>query len=255
MRSRWVSLTLSLCFALFLLGCTSKPTEEPKQTEPTTPTQQTTPPEQSSTQSAPATAQQTPKRKAPKPQPSQAATARRPAEAEAVEKPLVVPSGTAFNVRLNQELSSKTSHPGDTFTATLAQAVQVGGTTIIPEGSVVSGKVTDSVPLGRFKGGAVLRLALDSITLSGHEQPIQTSNFSQEAKGKGTRTAEMIGGGAGVGALIGGLAGGGKGAAIGAVAGAGAGTAGAALTGNKDIVLPAEAVLIFKLEQPLEIRK
>jgi hypothetical protein len=64
----------------------------------------------------------------------------------------------------------------------------------------------------------------------------------------------MAGGGAGAGALIGGLAGGGKGAAIGALAGGGAGTAGAAFTGNKDIVLPAESALTFKLEQPLELR-
>jgi hypothetical protein len=63
----------------------------------------------------------------------------------------------------------------------------------------------------------------------------------------------MIGGGAGVGALIGGLAGGGKGAAIGAAAGAGAGTAGAGLTGNRDITLPAETPLTFKLIEPLEI--
>jgi hypothetical protein len=65
----------------------------------------------------------------------------------------------------------------------------------------------------------------------------------------------MVGGGAGLGALIGGLAGGGKGAAIGAIAGAGAGTAGTAYTGNKDVVLPAESAVSFKLEQPLEIKK
>jgi len=64
----------------------------------------------------------------------------------------------------------------------------------------------------------------------------------------------MVGGGAGLGALIGGLAGGGKGAAIGALAGAGAGTAGTAFTGNKDVVLPAETALSFKLDQPLELK-
>jgi hypothetical protein len=65
----------------------------------------------------------------------------------------------------------------------------------------------------------------------------------------------MVGGGAGLGALIGGLAGGGKGAAIGALAGAGAGTAGAGLTGNRDVTLPAESVVSFQLQTPLEIRK
>jgi hypothetical protein len=63
----------------------------------------------------------------------------------------------------------------------------------------------------------------------------------------------LIGGGAGAGALIGGLAGGGKGAAIGALAGAGAGTAGAALTGNKDIVIPAESMVNFHLTAPVTI--
>jgi hypothetical protein len=53
------------------------------------------------------------------------------------------------------------------------------------------------------------------------------------------RNGVLIGGGAGLGALIGGIVGGGKGALIGGAAGAGAGTAGAA-TGKKDIRVSAE---------------
>ena len=64
----------------------------------------------------------------------------------------------------------------------------------------------------------------------------------------------MIGGGAGVGALIGGLAGGGKGAAIGALTGGAAGTAGAAFTGKSDISLPAESALSFKLTAPVTLK-
>jgi hypothetical protein len=77
---------------------------------------------------------------------------------------------------------------------------------------------------------------------------------SRAEQGKGKRAAVLAGGWAALGALIGGLAGGGKGTAFGALTG-GAGTAGAAFTGNKDITLPTESVLIFKLEQPLNIRK
>jgi hypothetical protein len=114
--------------------------------------------------------------------------------------------------------------------------------------------VVDAKPLGRFKGGAALSLKLDSVTLNGTEHPVQTSAVVRSAQGKGKRTAVMAGGGAGLGALIGGLAGGGKGAAIGALAGGGAGTAGAAFTGNKDIILPAESALSFKLDQPLTVK-
>jgi hypothetical protein len=112
----------------------------------------------------------------------------------------------------------------------------------------------DAKPLGRFKGAASLQVKLTSITVNGSEHPIETSSVVRTEKGKGKRTAAMIGGGAGLGALVGALAGGGKGAAIGAAAGAGAGTAGTAFTGNKDVVLPAESALTFKLEQPLELK-
>jgi hypothetical protein len=100
----------------------------------------------------------------------------------------------------------------------------------------------------------VLQIKLNSINVNGVEHSIDTSAVTRSAKGKGKRTAVLTGGGAGLGAIIGGLAGGGKGAAIGAVAGAGAGGAGSAFTGNKDVVLPAESAVSFKLEAPLELK-
>jgi len=169
-------------------------------------------------------------------------------------RPLVVPAGTVLTVRLGQAVGSKISSPGQTFTATLASAVSVDGKTAIPAGATASGTVVDAKPLGRFKGGAVLQLRLTSISIGGSEQSIATSSVSRTATGKGKRTAVLAGGGAALGALIGGLAGGGKGAGIGALAGGGAGAGGAAFTGNKDIVLPAESALSFKLEQSIEVR-
>lgn len=170
-------------------------------------------------------------------------------------QPIVIPAGTVLTVRLGQAVGSKISNSGDTFPATLAAPVVVGGATVIPSGAEAEGTVVQAAPLGRFKGGAVLRVALTSVTVNGTPRPVQTAALTQSVKGKGKRSAVMIGGGAGLGALIGGLAGGGKGAAIGAAAGAGAGTAGTAFTGNKNIVLPAESTLSFKLTQPLELRR
>ena len=168
---------------------------------------------------------------------------------------VTVPAGTVITVRLGETLSSKTSEAGQGFSATVAQPVQVNGEAVIPSGSTAHGTVVAAHPLGRFKGGALLEVRLNSVNVNGSDMNIRTSAVARSMKGKGKRSLVMAGGGAGLGALIGGLAGGGKGAAIGAVAGGGAGTAGAAFTGNKDIVLPAETALTFKLTQPLEVKK
>jgi len=170
-------------------------------------------------------------------------------------KKLVVPAGTPITISLGSTIGSKVSQPGDTFTGSVAKEVTVGSAVAIPQGANVTGTVTDAKPLGRFKGGAVLQVRLDSIRLSGADIPVQAAARSFAAKGKGKRTAVMTGGGAALGGIIGALAGGGKGAAIGAAAGAGAGAGGSAFTGNKDIVLPAEYDLTFELSQPLEVKQ
>ena len=100
-----------------------------------------------------------------------------------------------------------------------------------------------------------MRLALQSVTINGHPYNVQAEEVAQTSTGKGKRTAGVIAGGTGVGAAIGGLAGGGKGAAIGALTGAAAGTIGAATTGKRDIDLPAEAALSFKLTHSLTLRR
>jgi hypothetical protein len=164
-----------------------------------------------------------------------------------------LPEGTSIRVRLDTDLGSNISHAGDSFTATVADDVMKGGEVVIAKGARAEGTVVDAKALGRFKGGAALVVKLDRVTSRWGSYPVETASVSQAQQGKGKRSATMIGGGAGLGALIGGLAGGGKGAAIGALAGGGAGTAGTAFTGNKPIVLPAEAVLTFKLDHSVRI--
>ena len=168
-------------------------------------------------------------------------------------KPIVIPAGTILVVTTSQALGSKTSQAGQTFLATLAQPVSVGGRTAFAKGATVSGTVVTAKAKGKIKGQGELALALTSISTKGHTYPIQTEVLSSTVKGKGKRTAATTGGGAAGGALIGGLAGGGKGAGIGALVGATAGFVGGAFTGNKQIELPAESALSFTLAAPLTL--
>ena len=199
----------------------------------------------------------------PAPQPAPQASAAGAAPAAAASQPttppppeaIELPQGTDIRVRLDQDLGSKISNPGDSFQATVADDIQVRGRTVIEKGARADGEVVDAKALGRFKGGAALVIKLDRVTTRFGSYPVESSSISRAEQGKGKRTGIMAGGGAGLGALIGGLAGGGKGALIGGLAGAGAGTAGSAFTGNKEIVLPAETLLTFKLEHGVHIRE
>jgi hypothetical protein len=168
--------------------------------------------------------------------------------------PIVIPVGTVLTVRTSQALSSKDSQTGQTFLASLAQPVSVKGKAALPVGSTVSGTVVNAKTKGKVKGEGQLDLALTSVSVGHHTYQIQTAVLSSTVKGKGKRTAATTGGGAAGGALIGGIAGGGKGAAIGAAVGAGAGFIGGALTGNKQIEIPAESALTFTLSQPLTLK-
>jgi hypothetical protein len=170
-------------------------------------------------------------------------------------KPLVVPADTVIAVVLDQTISSKTSRSGDKFTATVESPVEVEGKVAIPKGARAEGIVKEAKAAGRFKGGAALALELTSVEVNGKNHEIQTSGAMMSSKGKGKRTAVMVGGGAAGGAAIGAVAGGGKGAAIGALIGAAAGTGGAGLTGNRDITLASETALDFKLLQPVTIKQ
>jgi hypothetical protein len=126
---------------------------------------------------------------------------------------------------------------------------------VLPRGASFSGRVTGSVPSGRLKTPARLSVTLASLEWKGMTYPVTTSSVSRSVKSHKKRNLALIGGGGGAGALIGGLAGGGTGALIGAGAGAAAGTAGAYATGKKDVVLPAETLLTFRLQAPVKIKK
>lgn len=157
---------------------------------------------------------------------------------------LTAPAGSRAAVTLTETLRASTSNVGDGFTGVLAEPIVArGGESVFARGTRVAGTVVAAKGRGRFKGAGALGIQLTSIG----GVRVSSSEYEKEEKGRGKRTGALVGGGAGLGAIIGGLAGGGKGALIGGLAGAGAGTAGAAYTGSHDVVIPSESLVTFRL--------
>ncbi len=168
-----------------------------------------------------------------------------------VPEDLTIPVGTVVNIRLQNSVSSATASPGQSFDAVLDEPLVINGKTVAERGAPVTGRVVEAKSSGRIHNSGYLRLTLASITINGKSVPVETSSLFAKGANHNKRNAALIGGGAGAGALIGGLAGGGKGALIGGLVGAGAGTGGAYATGKKDVAFGAERRLTFRLTQPL----
>lgn len=166
---------------------------------------------------------------------------------------LRVQSGAPLQVRLNCSLSTASNRPGDRFTATLVEPVQVDGRTAFHKGAQVTGLVEESAPSGRLKGQAHLMLALESIQVDGRALALSTSVKTRNGRRHRKHNVHWIGGGSGTGALIGGLAGGPVGMVVGAGSGAAVGLAGAIVTSRKQISLPAETLLTFRLRAPVDL--
>lgn len=167
---------------------------------------------------------------------------------------LTVPAGTELAVRVNQRIDVKHAVPGEHFTGEIVEPVMSNGAVLIPRGTPVRGRIDEAHRRGHFKGSSVLELRLVSMTLNGSEYGLDTHDTVRSKKGKGKRSAGIIGGLTGAGMLIGGIASGGVGLAIGGASGAGAGTLLAGTTGNRDIVIPAESVVHFRLADQLVVQ-
>ena len=125
---------------------------------------------------------------------------------------------------------------------------------MLPRGTRFNGVVTEAHKRGHFKGRSELGLRLTSMVFNGKTYPIATAGVTETKKGKGKRSTAFIGGTTGLGMLVGGVATGGVGLAVGALAGGGLGTFLAGATGNKDVTVPAETLLRFRLEDGLTVQ-
>ncbi len=171
--------------------------------------------------------------------------------AQAAPQRVTVPAGTRVLIRMVDSVDSSKQRVGYRFTAYLETNLQVDHTVVAPRDTTVYGRLVNAQAAGRMSGGAELTLELTDIVINGTAYPIVTSVYEVRSQGQGGKTAGRIVGGTGLGALIGGLAGGGKGAAIGAVAGAATGTTVSAATKGKQVSVPSESLLEFRLDHPI----
>lgn len=132
---------------------------------------------------------------------------------------VVIPAGTQLRVRLDHDLSTSGNRPGDRFTGRLIGAVAAGKQTVLPAGTAIGGLVRQSAPSGQLESRAILAVAVDRLQLDGRTYGLTTGAI--------IRRSESV-------ALTG---------------------AGTALTRRRQVGVPAESVLTFRLNQPLAVKR
>ncbi len=240
MRSVWTRnrllgmglMAVTLSLALTLPGCSSEKT--PSGTEP----------EESDGEPAGDTAPSD------SPAPRAYAPKRKPAF-ETVTK--TVPVGTTLQMVLEDDLGSETSARGDSFEATITDAIIIDNTRVIPEGSVIEGVVADVQPAKKFSGNARIVLTFKALSLPNGYRTVLVATLLSEGEKAGKKSAAIIGGSAAGGAVLGKVIGGdSKDSVIGAIIGGAIG-AGVAASQDKEIQVPAGTTLVLETEEPLQI--
>lgn len=165
-----------------------------------------------------------------------------------------IPAGTTLEVRTNESIDSKTSSEGRTYQAEIStEVIGRNGEVLIPRGSQAELVVLEMRQKSGVRG-AGLQLGLQSVNVSGKRYLVVSKEIEQTSGlGRNRRTAEVVGGGAALGTLIGAAAGGGKGAVIGGLVGAAAAAAMQILTQGNEVRIPAETVLRFRLDETMRL--
>jgi hypothetical protein len=171
-----------------------------------------------------------------------------------------LPTGSVINVTLDQQVGTKTSKVGDTFSATVTDAIVASnGQTVVPAGSKVYGKVTGLQDSNNAGQKAAIRLDFERININGVERPfeakITATNLQTQGADSRNETLKKAGIGAAAGAVLGAVIGGGDVSKIlgGAAIGAAAGTVISLGTGEVDAVLPAGSKMTLQTTQQVTL--
>jgi len=177
-----------------------------------------------------------------------------PAALSALQRDVVVPTGTVVHVRMIDSIGSETNRTGQVFRGSLDSPIRINNQTVLPRGSTAYIKLVEAKSAGRVKGRSELRLQLDHIAVGNHTYLVHSDIVEFRGKSQGKKTAKSAGIGAAIGGGLGALFGGGKGAAIGAGLGAGTGVATRAVQDGQQIYVSSESLVQFRLTRPIHVR-
>lgn len=175
------------------------------------------------------------------------------APAPTSRKAVLIPAGTAFRVRTLDLIDVDSTEAGAKFRGTVDDPIMLGGDVIVPRGADVTMVAAKVQQGGKVKGSDLIELKVNAISVRGRSYPVVTSVSQTKSAGEGKKSAGKILGGAGLGAIIGGIAGGGKGAGIGALVGGAGGTI-LTLTSQPHLKVPAESRLEFQFLSDWQVR-
>jgi hypothetical protein len=165
---------------------------------------------------------------------------------------VTIPAGTAISVSMIDGVDVDTTATGQLFRASIDDPIMVGGNTVVPRGAPATVQAVRVQQSGRLKGSDEISLKLYRIVVNGKQVDVKTDFAELKSAGEGKKTTRKTLGGAGLGAIIGGIAGGGSGAAIGALAG-GAGGVALSATGQAHLKVPPETRLRFQLASAVTV--
>jgi hypothetical protein len=168
-------------------------------------------------------------------------------------------SGTSLSLRSNSRVCTNTYTPGQTFTATVANAVTGTNGATIPAGATVNLEVTQVHRSENMNDKIMMEFAVRSVSFGGRTYPVSASvadaNIERvRSSTRGDDTKKVVGG-AVLGAIAGQIFGRStKSTVVGAAAGAAAGAGAAVVTGNYDGCLADGGSLTVTLNSPVQVR-
>lgn len=188
---------------------------------------------------------------------------------EVVRRPNELPPGTSLHITLESAIDTVSTEPNTPLRAQLTENIQNDGRIVIPQGSIVEGRVTQVRGGKRIRGTALIHLQMDTVVLpDGTRLPLRAQvvdsdqfahtriddegNILRKDHVGGTLAAMSLatGGAAAAGGVIAGPAG----ALVGAGVGAGLGTV-VWLKQDRQARLPEGTQLVLSLTEPLDLSR